>query len=313
MSDNTSSFVAIGAFALSVVGLAVIKIKRSGVGSPHPSRSMFKDCAYLDWNATSPIFPEVQQAMLPYTLTHFGNPSSPHIYGTVCAAAISTARSHVARMIRSKPSNIIFTSCGSESDNRAIDIALYHYGTDPRGKSNSKPQVITCSIEHPAVLVYLQTLEKIGRIRLSIIEVDNEGFVHVNDIARELTKTTALVTIMHSNNEVGTIQPIRDIALVIKNFNLKNNVNILLHSDGAQSAGKVRLDVESLQVDLFTLVGHKFGAPKGIYVDTILLHSCSPIYTLVLSLPHTCIYTNIFIFCFMYFLERCSSVVYTTG
>ena len=191
------------------------------------------------------------------------------------------ARAHVCRMLRIKNQDeLIFTSCGSESDNRAIDIALNHFTTQfALLTTTTPPHVVTSAIEHPAILVYLQALEEKGQISLTVLDVDEEGYVCPQSVGKALNDSTALVTIMHSNNEVGTVQPIREISRIIADYN-KTSRNkkrrILLHSDGAQSAGKLRLDVVELGVDMFTVVGHKFGAPKGVaalYVKEGIKHS----------------------------------------
>lgn len=245
----------------------------SGIGKSHPAMKKYPGCTYLDYNATTPIFPEVSRVMQPFVLQCFGNPSSSHVFSVPCKEAVKTARKHVQSLVRApRVEEIFFTSCGTESDNRAIDIALSAYReavTDSFLKKASPPHVITCAIEHPAVLVYVKQLEKRGDIELSILPVDEEGSIDPGDIVKAFRKNTALVTIMHSNNEVGTIQPIQEIANAIKSYNAESAVvgkrpPVLFHSDAAQSIGKVTVDVSVLGVDMLTIVGHKFGAPKGI-------------------------------------------------
>lgn len=248
--------------------------QKSIIGISHPFTLIdtYKGCIYLDYNATTCIFPEVTKAMMPFTSTSFGNPSSSHVYAHTCKQAIDTARDNVKYLINARKSeSIYFTSCGTESDNRAIDIAIHHYKerrnktrSSSLGSSNDIPHIITSAIEHPAILGYLQYLENGRVIELDITSVNNEGFVDTNAISQLLKANTALVTIMHSNNEVGTIQPIKSISRVIADFNQVNQTDILLHSDAAQSLGKVVVDVHALGVDMVTIVGHKFGAPKGI-------------------------------------------------
>jgi len=256
------------------------------IGSSHPfsSKHMYRDVRYFDYNATTPIWPEVTEAMAPYSCTSFGNPSSSHVFGAPCKAALEIARGEVALLISaSKSSEIIFTSCGSESDNRAIDIALLNYNervgkSAPVGilasletpsknfnkSSHNVAHVVTSAIEHDAVLVYLRHLEKVGVIHLTVVGVDAEGRVSPAMVEAALRPSTALVTIMHSNNETGTIQPIKQIVKVVRNYSKINHVDIKVHSDAAQSLGKVDVNVGDLDVDLLTIVGHKFGAPKGI-------------------------------------------------
>ena len=244
------------------------KSRKRGVGSPHPSSCVkeYSNVIYLDYNATTPIWEEVRDAMLPYTCERFGNPSSLHVYGESSAKCVRDARANIRSLIGAcNNHNIVFTSCGTESDNRAIDIALSaarHSRKTSQGKLKYyTPHVVTCSIEHPAVLVYLQHLAYTGEIQLSIVPVDGAGVVSADDVESALSDDTAMVTIMHSNNEVGVLQPIEDIA---RRVHARKGQYIFVHTDAAQSLGKVPVNVRSLDVDLLTIVGHKFGAPKGV-------------------------------------------------
>lgn len=261
----------------------------------------YKGCIYLDYNATTPVYPQVKSAIIPYLNSKWGNPSSNHVYAKPCKIALNEARKTVASVLNAEDidkvaDNIIFTSCGSESDNRAIDIAINHFQTSAlalaiepaspiiirhkssEGKEKKKssvtfslpsssdfpPHIISSAIEHPAIIAYLKHLESKGTIKLTLVSVDSEGFVNVNEIAKALTISTALVTIMHSNNEIGTIQPIKEISKIINEFNMKESAQVLFHSDCAQSIGKVPIYIDDLGLDMVTIVGHKYGAPKGI-------------------------------------------------
>ena len=206
---------------------------------------------YLDYNATTPIDPMVVEAMLPYLSAHFGNPSSSHSYGHIAHQAVDSARSQVARLLGCTPSEITFTGGGSESDNLAIrGIALaYQY------KGN---HIITQVTEHPGVLNTCHALERLHRFRVTYLPVDRNGGVSAEAVEAAIDDKTILITIMHANNETGTLQPIAAIARVARKH------GVLLHTDAAQSVGKIPVHVAELGVDLLTVAGHKLYAPKGI-------------------------------------------------
>jgi len=205
---------------------------------------------YLDYNATTPLDPEVITAIKPYMEEHFGNPSSSHWYGIQTKYAIENARKQVASLLNCKPDEIVFTSGGTESNNFAIKgIAFAH-----RKKGN---HIITTQIEHPAVVEVCKYLEEHG-FEVSYLPVDQFGSVSVSNIEKAIKPETILVTVMHANNEVGTIQPITQIAQLAKEH------NVLMHSDAAQSIGKISTDVKLLGIDLLSIAGHKLYAPKGI-------------------------------------------------
>jgi cysteine desulfurase len=206
---------------------------------------------YLDHNATTPIAAEALGAMRPYLERHFGNPSSGHEYGAPAHEAVERARAQVATLLGCEPESIVFTASGSEADNLAIKgVALARRG--------SGDHVITSAIEHPAVLGACRYLE--GRLgyRLTILPVDGSGLVDPDEVRRAIQPGTVLISVMHANNEVGTLEPIAEIAVVA------GEREIPFHSDAAQSVGKVRTDVDELGVDLLALAGHKLYAPKGI-------------------------------------------------
>ena len=205
---------------------------------------------YLDYNATTPIDVQVREAMLPYINQHFGNPSSGHEYGRIAKAAVEQARGQVAALLNAEPDEIYFTSGGSESNNTAIKGAAWRH----RDKGN---HIITSTIEHPAVLNVCEWLSHQG-FEITYLPVDSFGRVNPVDLESAITDRTILVTIMHANNETGTIQPIRELAAISHRY------GALFHTDAAQSVGKIASDVKDMGVDFLTIAGHKLYAPKGI-------------------------------------------------
>ena len=205
---------------------------------------------YLDYNATTPIDPRVAEAMTPYIRSEYGNPSSSHALGARAKVAVEEARGKVAALLECNPEEIVFTSGGSESNNYFIKGVAYTY----RAKGN---HIITSSIEHPSVLNPCRHIEELG-YRISYAPVDEFGMVRAEEIERLITDKTILVTIMHANNETGTIQPINEISKICKKH------GVLLHTDAAQSIGKIPVSVEDLGVDFLAVAGHKLYAPKGI-------------------------------------------------
>ena len=208
------------------------------------------DTIYLDYNATTPIDKEVADEMIPYMYEFFGNPSSSHKFGIAAKKAVEKARRQVSNALGCEIDEIIFTSGGTESNNYAIKGVATAYLD--RGN-----HIITSQIEHPAVLEVFQFLEKHG-YRTTYLPVDTYGVVDPASVERAITSRTILVTIMHANNEVGTIEPLRDIA------NIAHKKNVIVHSDCAQSLGKIPVNVKDLNVDLLSIAGHKLYAPKGI-------------------------------------------------
>jgi len=205
---------------------------------------------YLDYNGTTPIDPEVFKEMRPFLEEEFGNPSSSHYYGIKPRNAVENGRQQVANILNSLPQKIIFTSGGTESNNHAI------YGAAMALK-NKGNHIITSAIEHPAVLNVCRALKPFG-FKTTYLSVNSEGVVNLDDLEKAILKETIIITIMHANNEVGTIQPISEICKIAKKY------NIIVHTDAAQSIGKIPTDVDELGVDLLSIAGHKLYAPKGI-------------------------------------------------
>lgn len=235
---------------------------------------------YLDYNATTPVDPAVRDAMLPYLSEHFGNPSSTHDYGKTAHDAVERARQQVADLLGAHPDEIVFTGGGSEASNQAIKGSVFPqlfgtsgasraclrdtlsggFGARLRGlfrRSATSIHLITSAVEHPATLRPLAFLNDLG-CAVTILPVDRYGVIDFDAYCQALKKQTLLVSIMHSNNEVGTLQPIRDIV------EMAHSHGALVHTDVAQSMGKLEVNVEQLGVDLLTVAGHKLYAPKGV-------------------------------------------------
>jgi cysteine desulfurase len=216
---------------------------------------------YLDYNATTPLDPAVVEAMLPWLREGFGNPSSTHVLGQAAHQAVETSRAQVAGLLGVKPAEIVFTSGGTEASNHAIKGVVFRalrglFGWWSRFHG---AHLIISAIEHPATAQPAEFLRRLG-CRVTVLPVDRQGLVDPDAVRRALTRRTVLVSIMHSNNEVGTLQPIREISRIAR------SAGALCHTDVAQSLGKVPVDVGELGVDLVSVAGHKLYAPKGIGV-----------------------------------------------
>ena len=208
------------------------------------------DIKYFDNSATTRIKEEVFQEMIPYLSLEYGNPSSIYSIGRSAKRAVNEARKRVASLLNCKQEEIYFTSCGSESDNMALKGIAYAN----KKKGN---HIITSKIEHPAILNSCKNLENKG-FRVSYIDVDQDGIINLEAIKREITPQTILISIMYANNEIGTIEPIKEIAQIA------HENDIIFHTDAVQAVGNIPIDVRKMDIDMLSLSGHKIYAPKGI-------------------------------------------------
>ena len=206
---------------------------------------------YLDYNATTPIDPAVAEAMQPYILSHYGNPSSTHAYGRATKEAVESARARVAALLECTAPEVVFTSGGSESNNTVLKGVAYTY----RHRGN---HIITSAIEHPATLNPCRFLEQQG-LQVTYLPVDRTGMVDPDDVRKAIMSQTLLISIMHANNEVGTLQPVAEVA-----DRVHAHRGILLHVDAVQAAPWTALDTSSLGADLVSLAAHKVEGPKGV-------------------------------------------------
>jgi len=211
------------------------------------------DQVYLDYAATAPLKPEVASAMKPFWVKEFGNPASTHAYGRRALAAVDAARRDIARVLNCEPHEVIFTGSGTEADNLAIKgVALLH----------RKGHIITLAIEHKAVLETCQYLENLG-YKITYIKPGRDGVVDVKQIVSAISSDTILVSLMYINNEIGTVQPIREVGKYIEKINRTRRRQIFFHTDAVQAANLFDLNTKYLHVDMLTISAHKLGGPKG--------------------------------------------------
>ncbi|KAJ8603787.1 hypothetical protein CTAYLR_000188 [Chrysophaeum taylorii] len=240
------------ALGLRVAAAAGWRKGRRKVGSPLPRESK---CIYLDYAATCPIYADCADAMVPYLYSHWGNPSSGHAYGGPCRDAVAAARESIRALLNARDSSeIVWCSCGSEADNWALVGSL-------RARRPSRRHVVVSTIEHPAILACVDALVAAGECVATKVGCDGAGLVSARDVAAAVRPgETAVVSIMLANNEVGAVQDVGAVCRAVRAV----DPEAWVHTDAAQAVGKIDVDVQALGVDMLTVVGHKFGAPKGV-------------------------------------------------
>merc|ERR1712227_816073 len=233
---------------------------------------------YLDYNATTPLDADVLDVIHETLKTAWGNPSSKYPEGGAAKHAITEARQHLASMLGGNPSDIVFTSGGTEANNQILNTALHHfqdyYKTSNLNSQSKRPHFITSNLEHDSIKLVLEHYQEAGIADVTFVKASHRsGRVEVDDILSAVTPRTCMITIMTANNETGVIQPIAEISERIKLLNHSNqsNMPILLHTDAAQVIGKIKVNIDDLGVDYLTIVGHKFYAPRigAVYVKNL--------------------------------------------